>query len=46
MALKSGSKITAFKERPGGLVTFLLLPISDKAYSAGVTLLDSLRFAY
>jgi hypothetical protein len=46
MALKFGSEVAALKGRSGGLVTLLLLPISDKAYSAGVALLDSRRFAY
>jgi hypothetical protein len=37
--------MTALEGRPGDLIIFLLLPISDKVHPAGVTLLDSRRFA-
>jgi hypothetical protein len=37
--------VAALGGRPGGLITFLLLPVSDRAHPAGVALSDSRRFA-
>ena len=45
MALKFVSGVAALGERFSGLFTLLLLPVSDRAHSAGVALSDSRRFA-
>ena len=43
---KSISRVTPLGRRPRGFTIFLLLPVSDGAYSAGEAPSDSRRFAH